>query len=114
MDCRLPKKPLVEWAAAVLPHWTLRFLSQDSANHCEPEQAWRLQSLELSLQDDLFLLAVEADALGDDLKWEISRNDALFPHLYRKLQLADVVWAQPLPLMEGVHQFPPGFEEAGA
>ncbi|WP_420012880.1 DUF952 domain-containing protein [Tateyamaria sp.] len=59
-------------------------------------------------QDDLFLVAVEADDLGDDLKWEVSRGDALFPHLYREMRLGDVHWAQPLPLQNGVHQFPTG------
>ncbi len=77
------------------------------------EQAAETAAKHFAGQDDLFLLAVEADALGEDLKWEVSRNDALFPHLNRKLHLADVVWAQPLPLAEGVHQFPAGFEEAG-
>ena len=65
-------------------------------------------------QDDLFLLAVETDPLGDDLKWEVSRGDALFPHLYRPLNLADVAWALPLPLVNGTHQFPAGLEEASA
>ena len=65
-------------------------------------------------QDDLFLLAVETDPLGDDLKWEVSRGDALFPHLYRPLNLADVTWALPLPLVNGTHQFPAGLEEASA
>jgi uncharacterized protein (DUF952 family) len=59
-------------------------------------------------QGDLFLIAVEADALGDDLKWDVSRGDALFPHLYRDMRIADVHWAQPLPLVDGVHQFPAG------
>ncbi|MEO1779857.1 MAG: DUF952 domain-containing protein [Pseudomonadota bacterium] len=59
-------------------------------------------------QDDLFLLAVEADGLGDDLKWEVSRGGAEFPHLYREMRIADVHWAQPLPLVDGVHQFPAG------
>lgn len=54
----------------------------------------------------LWLLAFEADSLGDALKWEVSRNDALFPHLYRKMTLAEVLWAKPLPLQAGVHQFP--------
>lgn len=62
--------------------------------------------------ENLFLLAVDADRLGADLKWEVSRNDDLFPHLYRNLTLEDVAWAQPLPLEGGVHQFPPGFEGA--
>lgn len=58
--------------------------------------------------EDLFLIAVETDRLGDDLKWEPSRGGALFPHLYRDLRIADVHWAQPLPLVDGVHQFPAG------
>lgn len=33
-------------------------------------------------QADLFLVAVEAEALGDSLKWEPSRGGDLFPHLY--------------------------------
>ena len=59
-------------------------------------------------EDDLMLLAADTDRLGDDLKWEVSRGGALFPHLYRVLQLSDVSWAQPLPLVDGVHQFPAG------
>ena len=58
--------------------------------------------------DDLFLVALETDALGDDLKWEPSRGGALFPHLYREMRLADVHWAQPLPLKDGAHEFPAG------
>lgn len=63
-------------------------------------------------EDGLYLLAVEADALGDTLKWDVSRGDQLFPHLYRELTLDDVVWAQPLPLENGVHQFPAGLAAA--
>ena len=42
-------------------------------------------------EHDLMLLALEADLLGPDLKWEPSRGDALFPHLYRALYLDDIV-----------------------
>ncbi len=62
--------------------------------------------------EDLFLIAVDTDAVGDALKWEKSRGDAMFPHLYRKMMLDDVVWAQPLPIKDGVHQFPAGLAEA--
>lgn len=44
----------------------------------------------------LSLLAVEADTLGDALRWETSRGGALFPHLYRALHVDDVVWHKPL------------------
>ena len=53
----------------------------------------------------LWLIAV--DSLGlDNLHWEPSRGGALFPHLYRPLMLSDVIWAEPLPLRDGVHVFP--------
>ncbi|MCG6557859.1 DUF952 domain-containing protein [Ruegeria sp. 1NDH52C] len=56
--------------------------------------------------EGLVLLACEADAMGEALKWEVSRGGALFPHLYRELRLSDVVWSQTLPLVDGMHQFP--------
>lgn len=56
--------------------------------------------------EGLMLLALDGDAMGDVLKWEVSRGDALFPHLYRVLQLDEVLWAKPLPLIDGTHQFP--------
>jgi uncharacterized protein (DUF952 family) len=72
------------------------------------EQAAETAARHFAGQDDLFLIAVAADRLGDDLKWEVSRGDALFPHLYREMQIGDVHWAQPLPLVDGVHRFPAG------
>ncbi len=41
-------------------------------------------------QTGLFLVAVDADALGEELRWEPSRNDELFPHLYGELDLGAV------------------------
>ena len=41
-------------------------------------------------QAGLFLIAVDADALGDALRWEPSRNEELFPHLYGELDLGAV------------------------
>jgi uncharacterized protein (DUF952 family) len=38
-------------------------------------------------QVGLFLVAVDAEMLGDALRWEVSRNDELFPHLYGDLDL---------------------------
>jgi uncharacterized protein (DUF952 family) len=56
---------------------------------------------------DLVLLAVDADALGGALKWEVSRGGDLFPHLYDALPLGAVRWAKPLPLgADGRHVFP--------
>jgi hypothetical protein len=39
---------------------------------------------------DLVLIEVDADAFGERLRWERSRNDELFPHLYGELDLGAV------------------------
>ena len=39
-------------------------------------------------QRDLLLIAVDADTLGADLRWEPSRGGHLFPHLYAALPVA--------------------------
>jgi len=44
----------------------------------------------------LMLVAVDANCLGAQLKWEPSRGGVLFPHLYASLPLAAVRWARPL------------------
>jgi uncharacterized protein (DUF952 family) len=60
-------------------------------------------------QRDLVLVAVDAAALGEALKWEPSRGGALFPHLYGELYLAAVRRVEPLPLgADGRHVFPAG------
>jgi uncharacterized protein (DUF952 family) len=41
-------------------------------------------------QTGLFLIAVDADMLDKALRWERSRNDELFPHLYGELDLGAV------------------------
>jgi uncharacterized protein (DUF952 family) len=45
---------------------------------------------------DLLLVAVDAGALGQALKWETSRGGELFPHLYTALPLKAVRWTRPL------------------
>jgi uncharacterized protein (DUF952 family) len=50
---------------------------------------------------DLVLVAIDAERLGSELKWEVSRGGALFPHLYAELPLAAVQWTKPLPLGAG-------------
>lgn len=58
-------------------------------------------------QNDLLLVAVDAPALGQALKWEPSRGGALFPHLYAPLPLSTVMSVEPLPLgPDGGHLFP--------
>lgn len=56
---------------------------------------------------DLLLVAVDAAALGSALRYEPSRGDQMFPHLYGTLPLSAVRWVKPLPLgPDGRHQFP--------
>lgn len=55
--------------------------------------------------EGLVLLAIETDGL-EPLKWEPARMGVLFPHLYRKLRMEDVIWSKPLPLVDGFHRFP--------
>ncbi|MEI6800703.1 MAG: DUF952 domain-containing protein [Pseudomonadota bacterium] len=57
---------------------------------------------------DLVLLALDSDRLGPALTWEPSRGGALFPHLYRALDMADVLWDKSLPLGATGHIFPEG------
>lgn len=57
-------------------------------------------------EQGLMLLALDSDELSPDLKWEVSRGGAKFPHLYRSLRMEDVLWARPLPLVDGAHDFP--------
>jgi len=58
-------------------------------------------------QDDLLLVAVDADSLGPALRYEPSRGGDLFPHLYAPLPLSSVLWVKPLPLDgDGRHVFP--------
>ncbi|WP_299811495.1 DUF952 domain-containing protein [uncultured Roseibium sp.] len=58
-------------------------------------------------QTDLLLAAFDVSALGEILKWEVSRGGALFPHLYDQLDPASALWVKELPLAaDGSHVFP--------
>ena len=60
-------------------------------------------------QEDLLLIAVEAEHLGEALRYEPSRGGDLFPHLYGDLPLAAVADIEELPLgPDGRHTFPEG------
>lgn len=73
------------------------------------EQARETAAKHFAGQGDLLLIAFDADALGDALKWEPSRGGALFPHLYRPFHVDETLWVKPLPLAaDGTHVFPEG------
>ena len=57
--------------------------------------------------DDLVLVAVDANRLGDALRHEPARTGTLFPHLYAPLDLGAVLWVRPMPLgADGRHALP--------
>lgn len=71
------------------------------------EQARETAARHFSGQADLVLVAVDAAALGDALRWEPSRGGALFPHLYGPLPMGAVRSVAALPLgADGAHAFP--------
>jgi uncharacterized protein (DUF952 family) len=71
------------------------------------EQAPETAAKHFAGREGLVLAAVDSDSVDDALRWEPSRGGALFPHLYRQLFSADVLWAEALPLgPDGRHVFP--------
>ncbi len=46
--------------------------------------------------DGLHIAAVDLAALGDLVRWEVSRGGALFPHIYARLPLSAVLAHGPL------------------
>jgi uncharacterized protein (DUF952 family) len=59
-------------------------------------------------QVGLVLLAVDPHLLGEPLRWETSRQGALFPHLYGTLRLSAVDSVCDIPLgADGVPLLPP-------
>jgi uncharacterized protein (DUF952 family) len=58
-------------------------------------------------QDDLLLIAIDGEALGESLVYEPSRGGALFPHLYGPLPLSAVQAEHRLPMApDGSHVLP--------
>ena len=41
-------------------------------------------------QEGLIIAEIDLSDFGDDLRWEVSRGGALFPHLYRDLPMSAV------------------------
>ncbi len=58
-------------------------------------------------QSALVLVEVDDGALGEGLRWERSRNNELFPHLYGELDLSAVRRVRELPSQpDGSHDIP--------
>jgi len=57
-------------------------------------------------QEGLVLLAVALSRLREPVRWEVSRDGQLFPHLYGRLHLADVIAHAPLRWQDGAVALP--------
>src|SRR3546814_1960723 len=81
-----------EWAAAETAGRS-QGSAQDRADgfihFSGPDQVEASAAKHRAGQDGLVLLTVEAAALGEALRWELSRGGALFPHLYGDTPLPD-------------------------
>ncbi len=62
------------------------------------EQAPETLRLHFHGRDDLMILQLESEELGDALKWEEARGGQLFPHFYGPLEVAKVRKCELLPL----------------
>jgi uncharacterized protein (DUF952 family) len=71
-----------------------------------PDQVAGTAARHFAGEDGLWLVACDPAAMGEALRWEVSRGGARFPHLYRTLRRRDVLWARPLPLTGDGHVFP--------
>lgn len=71
------------------------------------EQLARTAAKYFAGQHDLLLVAVDADVLGDALRFEPSRDGALFPHLYGELAMSAVASVRELQIRaDGTHAMP--------
>lgn len=71
------------------------------------EQAVETASKHFSGINGLVIIKIACEGLSEALKWEKSRNGALFPHLYAPLSTGSIEWVADLPLGDdGQHVFP--------
>ncbi len=74
---------------------------------CTAPQLARTLAKHYAGRDNLVLIAIDADYLGDALKWELAGSGELYPHLYSSLTTFAAEWTKPLPLgADGVHILP--------
>lgn len=103
--------PVEAWKAAVRAHeyrGTADDLRDGFIHFSTADQIAESARRHRAGQSGLLLIAVESVRLGDRLRWEPSRDGALFPHLYGPLDPAEVASIAPLPLgPDGEHIFPP-------
>ena len=71
------------------------------------EQTRETAAKHFSERRGLILAVIDAEKLGSSLKWEVSRNDQLFPHLYSDLNMDHILATHDMMLdSNGAHIFP--------
>ena len=70
------------------------------------EQVKETASKHFYSQENLALVWTEANSLGKKLKWELSRGNNQFPHLYRHWFYDEVLGSSKLPWKNLKHEFP--------
>jgi len=82
-------------------------LSDGYIHFSSGEQARETAARHFAGVEGLLLITVDAEALGEKLRWEASRGGELFPHLYGSLPMSAVLRVTPLPIgPDGTHVFP--------
>jgi uncharacterized protein (DUF952 family) len=76
-------------------------LSDGFVHLSAPDQVAETFARHFSGRKDLVWVALDLAALGDAVRWERSRDGALFPHLYAPLPFGAVVGAGPMVPGEG-------------
>ena len=72
------------------------------------EQIHETLTKHYNLELSLVLMAVEVASVAKNLKWEKSRSDQMFPHLYSKLDFDSALWFAPIELAGNTHIIPSG------
>ncbi|MFK7871379.1 MAG: DUF952 domain-containing protein [Roseobacter sp.] len=80
-------------------------LADNYVHFSTEEQVRETAAKHFAGETELTLIAVEADTLGADLRWEVSRGGQEFPHLYRMFRMSDVLWSESIAVENGMHVF---------
>ena len=82
-------------------------LSDGFIHFSSGDQARKTAELYFAARENLIIASVDTSKLDSNLKWEISRDGAPFPHYYGVLPMNTVVKTFDLPLdKNGIHIFP--------
>jgi uncharacterized protein (DUF952 family) len=83
-------------------------ISDNFIHFSTKEQIHETLTKHYKLELSLVLMAVEVASVLENLKWEKSRSDQMFPHLYSKLDFDSALWFAPIELDGNTHIIPSG------